>query len=705
MGHMLDALSPRLLETGPVDLAAAPSGTNFRRGRDAEGVEWLLLDMPGRSVNVVDQSMLEELDGILGELERNPPKALVIRSVKPSGFIVGADIKMFDGLKSAGEVEEALGKAHAVVDRLEKLSFPTAAIIHGNCLGGGLEIALACKRRIAVGKAKLGFPEVMLGLHPGLGGTYRSTALIDPTEAMTMMLTGKTKSARAAKRLGLVDVAIEERHVAAAVSALAKGELKSAASDGLMDKALATGPGRRFAGERMRSKVAERARREHYPAPYALIELWQEHGGDRKAMQAGEIRSFASLLVTDTARNLIRVFFLREKLKGEGAGKSGIRHVHVVGAGTMGGEIAAWCAKSGMTATLQDVATAPIGKAVKSAARMLEKVLKDRIAIRNALDRLIPDPNGYGAAKADLIIEAVPERLDLKKKIYAGLEERMKPGAILATNTSSIPLEDLRDGLKDPARFVGIHFFNPVSRMQLVEVVRHDGLSEETLKTTLAFVTDIDRLPAPVKSSPGFLVNRVLTPYLLEAMLLLDEGVEPEMIDEAAEEFGMPMGPVELMDNVGLDVGLAVADELRGRLSTPIPEAPAWLKEKVEKGELGRKTGKGLYTYGKDGKPEKKRHEGTIQRADLTDRLVLPLLNTSVAALRENVVRDEDILDGAMIFGTGFAPFRGGPIHYARGRGVAEIVKRLEELAEKYGERFAPDAGWADLRQEERAAA
>jgi len=702
---MLNALSPRLLETGPVDLAAAPSDTNFKRGRDAEGVEWLLLDMPGRSVNVVDQSMLEELDGILGELERNPPKALVIRSLKSSGFIVGADIKMFEGLKSAGEVEEALTKAHAVVDRLEKLSFPTAAVIHGNCLGGGLEIALACKRRIAVGKAKLGFPEVMLGLHPGLGGTYRSTALIDPTEAMTMMLTGKTKSARAAKRLGLVDVAIEERHVAAAVSALAAGELKSAASEGLMDKALSTGPGRRFAADRMRSKTAEKARKEHYPAPYALIELWQEHGGDKKAMQREEVRSFASLLMTDSSRNLVRVFFLREKLKGEGAGKSGIAHVHVVGAGTMGGEIAAWCAKSGMTATLQDVATAPIGKAVKAASKMLEKVVKDRIAVRDALDRLIPDPNGYGAAKADLVIEAVPEKLDLKKKIYAGLKAKMKPGAILATNTSSIPLEDLREGLSDPGRFVGIHFFNPVSRMQLVEVVRHDQLSDETLSKTLSFVTEIDRLPAPVKSSPGFLVNRVLTPYLLEAMLLLDEGVPPEMSDEAAEEFGMPMGPVELMDNVGLDVGLAVADELRGRLSTPIPEAPAWLKEKVEKGELGRKTGKGLYTYGKDGKPEKAKREGTVQRADLTDRLVLPLLNTSVAALREGVVKDEGILDGSMIFGTGFAPFRGGPIHYARERGVAEIVKRLEELAEKHGERFKPDAGWSDLRQEEREAA
>ncbi|WP_026380478.1 3-hydroxyacyl-CoA dehydrogenase NAD-binding domain-containing protein [Afifella pfennigii] len=705
MGRMLKALSPRLMETGPVDLAAAPSDANFKRGRDAEGVEWLLLDMPGRSVNVVDGSMLEELDAILSELEKSPPKALVIRSVKPSGFIVGADIKMFRDLKSAGEVEEALRRAHAVVDRLEKLSCPTVAVIHGNCLGGGLELALACKRRLAVGKAKLGFPEVMLGLHPGLGGTYRATELIDPAEAMQMMLTGKTKSARAAKRLGLVDAAIEERHVAAAVSAVAKGEVKSAASSGLMDKALSTGPGRRFAADRMRSKVAEKARKEHYPAPYALIELWQEHGGDRKAMQAGEIRSFASLLVTDTAQNLIRVFFLREGLKGEGAGKSGIGHVHVVGAGTMGGEIAAWCARSGMTATLEDLALAPIGKAMKSASRMLEKSLRDPLAIRDARDRLIPDPKGYGAAKADLIIEAVPEKLELKRTIYATLQEKMRPGAILATNTSSIPLEDLRAGLKEPGRFVGIHFFNPVSRMQLVEVVRHDQLSEETLKTTLAFVTDIERLPAPVASSPGFLVNRVLTPYLLEAMLLLDEGVAKEVIDEAAEEFGMPMGPVELMDNIGLDVGLAVAEELRGRLSTPIPEAPAWLRQKVEKGELGRKTGNGLYAYGKDGKPQKKKPEGGAARAELADRLVLPILNTSVACLREGVVKDEETLDGAMIFGTGFAPFRGGPMHYARSRGVDEVVKRLSELAEKHGERFRPDDGWSQLRRETREAA
>ncbi|MCF1505761.1 3-hydroxyacyl-CoA dehydrogenase NAD-binding domain-containing protein [Afifella sp. H1R] len=705
MGRMLSALSPRLMETGPVDLKMAPADKMWKRGRDADNVEWLLLDMPGRSVNVVDEAMLTELDAILTELEANPPKALAIRSAKKSGFIVGADINMFRNLTKAEEVEAALRRAHKVVDRLAAVPYPTVAVIHGNCLGGGLEIALACKRRVAVGEAKLGFPEVMLGLHPGLGGTFRSTELIDPTEAMTMMLTGRNKSARSAKRLGLVDLATEERHVAAAVAAVAKGELHSAAHEGLKDKALSSGPGRRFASNRMRAKVEERLRKEHYPAPYALIDLWETSGGDVDNMREGEIKSFADLLVTDTAQSLIRVFFLREKMKGLAPKKSDIGHVHVVGAGIMGGEIAAWSARSGMRATLADLAIKPIAKAMKPAWKMMEKTLKDSVKARDAWDRLIPDPNGYGLKGADLVIEAVPEKLDLKKKIYAGLEEGMKPGAIIATNTSSIPLEDLRADLKDPSRFVGIHFFNPVSKMQLVEVVKHDRLSDETLSAAMSYVTSIDRLPAPVKSSPGFLVNRALTPYLLEAMLLLDEGVDKEVIDEAAKDFGMPMGPVELMDNIGLDVGLAVADELRNRLPVPIPEAPQWLKDKVEKGELGRKTGKGLYSYDKDGKPQRGKKHEAIPPADLQDRLVLPILNTCAACLRENVVEDEDVLDGAMIFGTGFAPFRGGPLHYARARGVDDVVAALDKLAEKYGDRFKPDDGWTKLRQEQRAAA
>jgi 3-hydroxyacyl-CoA dehydrogenase/enoyl-CoA hydratase/3-hydroxybutyryl-CoA epimerase len=289
----------------------------------------------------------------------------------------------------------------------------------------------------------------------------------------------------------------------------------------------------------------------------------------------------------------------------------------------------------------------------------------------------------------------VPEKLELKQKVYASLEPKMKPGAILATNTSSIPLQDLRTTLQQPERLLGLHFFNPVSRLQLVEVVSHDGTDPQLLKQALAFVGAIDRLPLPVKSSPGFLANRALTPYVLEAMVMLDEKIDKTVIDAAAEKFGMPMGPIELADQVGLDICLAVGDMLRSKFGDLLPPTPAWLREKVGKGELGRKTGKGFYVW-KDGKAEKVSPSATTEKPtdEMIDRLVLPMSNVCVASLREGIVDNPDTVDGAMIFGTGYAPFRGGPLNYARARGVEDVVSTLRALAAKFGNRFDPDAGW-----------
>jgi 3-hydroxyacyl-CoA dehydrogenase/enoyl-CoA hydratase/3-hydroxybutyryl-CoA epimerase len=317
--------------------------------------------------------------------------------------------------------------------------------------------------------------------------------------------------------------------------------------------------------------------------------------------------------------------------------------------------------------------------------------------VRDSLDRLIPDLKGQGVATADLIIEAVPEVLDLKRKIFAGIEPKMKPDAILATNTSSIPLEQLREGLPRPERLVGIHFFNPVSRMQLVEVVSHDKVADDVLADARAFLGRIDRLPAPVKSAPGFLVNRALTPYLLEALVMLDAGAKKETIDRAAEEFGMPMGPIELADDVGLDICLHVAEMLRANLHHDMPDPPQWLKDKVEKGELGKKSGKGLYVW-RDGHAVKSKEEAEAPPPDMIDRLILPMLDVCVTCLREGIVADEEIIDGALIFATGFAPFRGGPMHYARSRGIADVRDTLKRLAGQYGPRFQPDPGWDTLQ-------
>jgi 3-hydroxyacyl-CoA dehydrogenase / enoyl-CoA hydratase / 3-hydroxybutyryl-CoA epimerase len=698
---LMDVLGERVLALGPKPDPGRPYH-DFRLTRDADGVAWLLFDRADSSANTLSAEVIEGLDRVLADLEAERPTGLVIRSAKTSGFIAGADINEFRGATDPKQVEAAIGRAHAVIDRLEALRIPTVAVIHGFCLGGGLEVALACQMRIAIEGARFGFPEIMLGLHPGLGGTARFTELVNPMQAMTLMLTGRTIDARKAKSLGLVDAITEERHVRAAVKDALAGKLKRA-EPGMLNKLLNLGPARRLLATRMRSEAEKAAPHEHYPAPDALIDLWERHGGDKAAMLAAEKTSFAYLMVTPAAQNLIRVFFLREQMKKLAGGGNKIAHVHVIGAGAMGGDIAAWCAGQDMRVTLADMKAEPIAGAMKRAADLFGKIKRKRTAVRDALDQLIPDMDGEGVRGADLIIEAVPEKLALKQKVYASIEPKMKPGAILATNTSSIPLQDLRTTLQRPERLLGLHFFNPVSRLQLVEVVSHDGTDAQLLKEAMAFVGAIDRLPLPVKSSPGFLVNRALTPYMLEAMVMLDEKIDQTVIDAAAKKFGMPMGPIELADQVGLDICLDVGDMLRSKFGDALPPTPAWLREKVARGELGRKTGKGFYVW-KDGKAE--RPPAPPQQGDaltqptpeMIDRLVLPMSNVCVACLREGIVDNADVVDGAMIFGTGYAPFRGGPLNYARTRGPENVAATLRALAQKFGDRFAPDPGWETFR-------
>jgi 3-hydroxyacyl-CoA dehydrogenase / enoyl-CoA hydratase / 3-hydroxybutyryl-CoA epimerase len=694
MGKVWDILAPRNLELGP--LAGLQRGSspwrNWTLARDEDDIAWLVFDKPGASANTLSEDVLTELNDVLASLERGLPMGVVLRSAKPSGFIVGADINEFGGMTDVAAIEARLTQAHAVVDRLDRLGAPTVAVIHGYCLGGGLEIALACDYRIAVEEARLGLPEVMLGLHPGLGGTVRLPRLINPLEAMTMMLTGRNVRAPRAKSLGLVDAVVPERHVKAAAISAVTGRIKEGRG-GLLGMIVNSHYGRALAAKRMRTETAKKAPIAHYPAPHALIDLWEKYGGNAPEMQRAEIASFARLIVTDTSRNLVRVFFLRENLKRLADGDWSPRRVHVIGAGAMGGDIAAWCAWHGFTVTLADMLAAPLAKAIARAADLYGKIGHKRIDTRDALDRLIPDLDGEGVRSADLVIEAVPEKLELKRKVYALTEPKMKPGAILATNTSSIPLEELRVGLRRPNHLVGLHFFNPVSRMQLVEVVSHDQVWSEVLLKARAFLGRIDRLPAPVKSAPGFLVNRALMPYMLEALVMLGEGYKRETVDAAAENFGMPMGPIELADTVGLDICLHVAEMLKDALDRPMPDVSQALRTKVELGNLGRKTGKGFYEW-KRGEAVKER-DAPKPTEEMTDRLILPMLDVCVGCLREGVVADEDTVDGAMIFATGFAPFRGGPLHYARSRG--NVRAELERLAQRYGERFRPDPGWDRL--------
>ena len=695
---VLDVLGSRNLELGPFTAEGKGdvSWVHWKMRADENGIVWLLLDKKDTSTNTLSEDVLTELDAALAKIEQDRPRALVIRSAKQNGFIAGADISEFRGVTDPAKIEAIIARGHGVLDRLDRLPLPTVAVIHGYCLGGGLEVALACDHRIAIDDASFGFPEVLLGLHPGLGGTVRLTRLVSPVEAMTMMLTGKTQRARAAKSLGIVDAVTQERHVIGAVRAAVDGSLKMH-RPGMLVGLLNSSPARALLAPRMRRETEKKAPRRFYPAPHALIDLWAEHGGSAAAMQKAEIASFARLLVTETAQNLVRVFFLRNNLKGLAGGTWSGKRVHVIGAGAMGGDIAAWCAWHGFTVSLADMKAEPIGGAIKRAAELYGKIGRDnRRRIRDSLDRLIPDLRGEGVTSADLIIEAVPETLSLKQKVYAGIEPKLKAGAVLATNTSSIPLEQLREGLKRPERLIGVHFFNPVSRMELVEVVSHDKVADDVQSAAHAFLGKIDRLVAPVKSAPGFLVNRALTPYLLEAMVMLDQGMKKETIDKAAEDFGMPMGPIELADQVGLDICLHVAETLRANLKREMPDPPQWLKDKVAKGELGKKSGKGFYEW-KDGHAVKG-HDGGSLPPDATDRLILPMLDVCVTCLREGVVANEEIIDGAMIFATGFAPFRGGPMHYARARGVDDVRQTLARLSSAYGTRFQPDPGWNEIK-------
>jgi 3-hydroxyacyl-CoA dehydrogenase / enoyl-CoA hydratase / 3-hydroxybutyryl-CoA epimerase len=665
---------------------------HWRIETDSDRVAFLIIDRAGSSANALSSEVIRELDGQLAELERAKPAAVVVCSGKASGFVAGADVKEFTGLKTAQQAYELVRAGQRVFDRLAALPCPTVAAINGFALGGGLELALACRHRVASddGRVSLGLPEVQLGIHPGFGGTVRTVQLIGVRAAMQLMLTGRPVKSAEAYRLGLVDRLVPANDLRARARALALAS-PPARSAGWLDRLLNVGPARALLANQLRKQVAHRARRDHYPAPYAIIELWERHGAQGAQAYEAEARSIAALMLTPTSRNLVRVFLLQDRLKALG-GKPAMefQHVHVVGAGVMGGDIAAWCVSRGMSVTLQDRAEEYVQPALKRAREFFEKKIQDAAAVEAATARLQMDLAGEGAARADVVIEAIFENADAKRELYAKLEPRMKVGAILATNTSSIMLEQLNTGLRDPGRLVGLHFFNPVAKMPLVEIIAASETRPEIAQAGSSFTRKLDKLPLPCRSAPGFVVNRVLMPYLNEAMFLAEEGVALRHIDAAAVDFGMPMGPIELADTVGLDVCLHVGRILAQAFNR---KAPTQLEQLVAAKHLGRKTGRGFYEW-RDGKPIKPAADSRQPPSELVDRLILPMLNESVACLRERVVEEADLLDAGVIFGTGFAPFRGGPLAYAKARGPDAIVRRLAELERQHGERFHPDSGW-----------
>src|ERR1700677_4911062 len=592
--------------------------SNWTLQVDADRVAWLSADLAGSSANVLSGDMLRELAAKLTEITAMRPIGMIVQSGKASGFIAGADIKEFVQIRSPAEGYALVRAGQAVMQQLEDLPCPTVAAIRGFALGGGLELLLACTYRVGADDAalSLGLPEVLLGIHPGFGGTVRSVQLIGVRPSLELMLKGRPFRGARALHIGLLDELVPPAELAARAKALLlrrPPKKQPPLLDRLMNFKLA----RPFVAKQTIATLRRSVRREHYPAPYAVVDLWQRYGATGSAAYEAEARSISELMCSPTSRNLVRVFLLQDRLKGLGGDSSAaFKHVHVVGAGIMGGDIAAWSAFRGMTVTLQDRSAELIEPAMKRARTFFEKRLKDPAAAAAAVARLKMDVKGNGVADADVVIEAIFENVAAKEALYADLEPKLKASAILATNTSSIKIETLSQNLTNPSRLVGIHFFNPVAQLQLVEVVQGASTRAQVVTDALKFTRKLDKLPLPCKSAPGFVVNRILTPYINEALFALESGIPAAVIDRAGKAFGMPMGPIELTDVVGLDVSLHVGRVLADAMQRRVPDI---LVKQVNLKKLGRKSGEGFYVW-RDGKPVKPESTPFAVPAHLEDR-------------------------------------------------------------------------------------
>ena len=656
---------------------------DWRYDVDFEKIAWVVFDREGESANSLGRRPIEELMQIVDQAEDDARhgaiRGLVLMSGKPTSFIVGADIREFEHLDNEQTVLEMIRPVNALLDRIENLSVPVVAAMHGVCLGGGLELALACHYRIATrdDKTRVGFPEVKLGIFPGFNGTARAIRQAGAANGMRAMLMGSMIRASVAKAQGFIDQLVEtpdRLRWAARKAVLKKRKSKPA---GGFRSLMAKSPLRSVAANRMREETKKKVREDHYPAQFRLIDLFEEHGGNYESMKEAESEAFAPLMVSDTSKNLRRVFFLSEALKGQAPKKLKWKpmRAHIIGAGTMGADIAGWCVASGMETTLQDISEEQIEKGIKAQGKLFKKKFKTN-ALREAAEaRLIADKDGDGIRHADIVIEAIVERLDVKQALFKDLEKKIKPEAVMASNTSSLQIEDIAKDLDDPGRLIGIHFFNPVAQMPLVEVVHGEDSRDEEVKKGAAFVKAIDKFPLIVKSVPGFLVNRVLTPYMMGALQRVESGEDIEKIDEAARHFGMPMGPIELADNVGLDV-CAHVGQILGQTG-----GAKRMEELIGAGKLGKKSGEGFYKW-KDGRPVKESEETFSKREleRLGRDLIEPLIVESQRVLDEKVVESADLVDAGVIFGTGFAPFRGGPLHYKASLGAG--VDGSREAAE-----------------------
>ena len=621
---------------------------------------WLTLDVFGKSVNVLTHAVVAELGQIIDWVEGQSIIAGVgMLSGKPGGFVYGADIAEFELLATADDVLQHMQMVHGLFNRIDSLDVPTIVGIDGIAVGGGLEIALTFDRIITTAgtKTKLGFPEVNLGILPGYGGSGRAYRRIGTAAVTQMMLSGRPLTASAAQAAGLIDQTVDD---AAALQPAMTSWLTA------QNRAKPHRQQRETAADRnalddASAQFLKRLRADHTPAPFAIIEHVRRYGHDAAAMSAGEMDIFPELMVGSASKNLRRVYYLTDKVRKTARGDSAITNLHVVGAGVMGGDIAAVAAMAGLTVSLTDMNAGAIETAINRAATLFERRLKSDDKIAAAKQRLQADPSGDGAARADLVIEAVAEKQSVKQAVFKALETVIKPDAILATNTSAIPLEDIATALQNPSRLIGLHFFNPVPVLSLVEVIWSRHSDQELVSRGMQFAGQIGKMPIRCQSAPGFLVNRALLPYMFKAVEAVAAGENADQIDEALVDFGMPMGPIELCDQVGLDVCLDV-----GMVLGIAPAAEAILREHCTAQNLGRKTGSGFYQWDGNRPVRPRAAVDAAVMAEIAASMLAPMIEQCQQAVDAGVVDSADSADAGMIFGTGFPGFRGGPLHWSK---------------------------------------
>jgi 3-hydroxyacyl-CoA dehydrogenase/enoyl-CoA hydratase/3-hydroxybutyryl-CoA epimerase len=692
---------------------------NIQREVSEAGIAILTFDRPDSTANIFDQRTLDELNAHLDFLESEKSvKGLIIRSAKSKIFIAGADLNAFTQEISAERIALMIDQGQKTFERIARLPYPTVATIHGVALGGGFEIALACDYRIASSDSvtKVGLPETNLGILPAWGGCTRLPKLIGLPNALEAILNGRQYPAEQALEAGMVDSIVhrEQLTMAGTKKIHQSGNRKRSDKLHLANRT----PLARVVQSQAEKKVLARTRG-HYPAPLKALEVaCASLKLSHQESLANEKNKFVELALGETAQNLIGLFFLQERSKKLKLPKEfeitappaprAVNQCLVVGAGLMGAGIAQWLSSRGVRVILKDIGPEPLGKAMQSVAKTYREAVKRHLFsetdARNAFDRVLPVYEEIPLREVDLVFEAAVEKLDLKQQIFADIESRVPSNLVLASNTSALSIDAIAASLQHPERVVGFHFFNPVHRMQLVEIVRGAKTDPATLDTAIRFAKQIGKLPVLVNDSPGFLVNRILLPYMVEAVRLFSEGYRIEKIDRVMLDFGMPMGPLRLSDEVGLDVAEHVAKELVSRLRHLAPLNDT-LTKMIANGWLGRKSGKGFYEHGAGGGEKVNAQLGDLQSAepttvnegDLRDRLVLSMVNEAARTLEEKVVDSPEDVDFGMIMGTGWAPFRGGPLRYADHLGIATVVSRLNNLRDRVAQEFAPCSLLADM--------